>query len=282
MSQTLLGRRGAHRSNKAHDGGVDQSGHMQSLRKPSAFLTLTEPWRASIDMGVMLARLPELLSAPRGDGHPVLVLPGFATSDWMTQALRSYLAWLGYDSKPWRLGVNIGHRVLGEGEQQLRSRLRAIARKANTKVSLIGWSLGGTMARQMAREHPDLVRRVISLGSPFTGDPEAIAIRRMYELISHESMVSDAWLDRFERDRAPPAVPTTAIYSANDGVTAWQNCVEQPGDNIENIEVGGSHLGLTHNAEVLLHVARILARPEPHTPLPESQKVKLRNDGPSA
>lgn len=197
---------------------------------------------------------------PRGDGHTVMVLPGFATSDRMTQALRNYLSWLGYDSKPWRLGFNTGYGKLGKDQAELRSRLAEIMRHSDDKVSLIGWSLGGTMARQMARENPEWVRRVITLGSPFTGNPDAIIIRRMYEWISREAFDSDHWRARFERDRAPPKVPTTAIYSPNDGITAWQNCIEQPADHIENIEVSGSHLGLTHNSKVLLHIAEILAR----------------------
>jgi pimeloyl-ACP methyl ester carboxylesterase len=231
-----------------------------AIRKPSLLLTLTEPIRAAFDVAGMFARLPELIAAPRGDGHTVVVLPGFATSDLMTQALRNYLSWLGYDSEPWRLGYNTGYIKLGENEEALRARMAQIARCSGEKVSLVGWSLGGTMARQMAREHPEWVRRVITLGSPFTGNPDAIAIRRMYERISRETLDSDHWRARFERDRAAPGVPTSAIYSPNDGITAWQNCVEEAADHIENIEVGGSHLGLTHNPQVLLHIAEILAR----------------------
>lgn len=237
-------------------------GSQTGIRKPSIWLTLTEPMRAAMEVSCMFARLPALMEAPRGDGHTVMVLPGFATSDFMTQALRNYLSWLGYDSEPWRLGFNTGYQKLGEEQAHLRARLGQIARRSSNKISLVGWSLGGTMARQMAREHPEWVRRVVTLGSPFTGNPDAIAIRRMYERVSGETVYSDEWRLRFERDRAAPAVQTTAIYSPNDGITAWQNCVEEPAPHIENIEVGGSHLGLTHNPEVLLLVAKILARPE--------------------
>ena len=232
----------------------------EAIKSPSLWLSATEPLRAAFEVASMFARLPTLLAAPRGDGHTVMVLPGFATSDLMTQALRNYLSWLGYDSEPWRLGFNTGYLKLGEDEANLRSRLAELAARSEHKVSLIGWSLGGVMARQMAREHPETVRRVITLGSPFTGNPSAITIRRLYELISRESTKSETWRQRFERDRHAPNVPCTAIYSPTDGITAWQNCVEEPADHTENIEVRGSHLGLTHNPEVLLHVAKILAR----------------------
>lgn len=231
-----------------------------AIEKPSVLLTWSEPMRAALEAVSMIARLPELLSAPRGDGHTVMVLPGFATTDLTTQALRNYLSWLGYESEPWSLGFNTGYVKLGEDQGALRSRLADLARSSGGKVSMVGWSLGGTMARQMAREHPEWVRRVITLGSPFTGDPDAIVIRKMYEWLSREKLDSDLWRARFERDRAPPKVPTTAIFSPNDGITAWQNCIEESGEYTENIEVGGSHLGLTHNPTVMLHVAKILAR----------------------
>lgn len=234
---------------------------IHAIKSPGVWLSATEPLRAAFEAASMFARLPTLLAAPRGDGHTVMVLPGFATSDLMTQALRNYLSWLGYYSEPWRLGFNTGYLKLGEDEADLRARLADLAARAEGKVSLIGWSLGGVMARQMAREHPEMVRRVITLGSPFTGNPDAIAIRRLYQLISGENLESETWKKRFERDRHAPNVPCTAIYSPTDGITAWQNCIEEPAAHTENIEVRGSHLGLTHNPAVLLHVAEILARP---------------------
>ncbi|QGN54607.1 alpha/beta fold hydrolase [Novosphingobium sp. Gsoil 351] len=239
----------------------DLARESEAIAAPGLWLSATEPLRAALEFASMFARLPALLAAPRGDGHTVMVLPGFATSDVMTQALRNYLSWLGYDSEPWRLGFNTGYLKFGEDQAGLHARLSELAGRSADKVSLVGWSLGGMMARQMARRYPEAVRRVITLGSPFTGDPRAISIRGMYKLVSGESVDSASWRERFERDRAPPAVPTTAIYSRNDGVTAWRNCIEEPAAHTENIEVGGSHLGLTHNPEVLLHVAAILARP---------------------
>ena len=241
-------------------GPLSDVGVGSSITSPSMWLSATEPLRAVFEVANMFARLPTLLAAPRGDNHTVMVIPGFATSDLMTQALRNYLSWLGYDTEPWRLGFNTGYLKLGEDESNLRSRLAELAARSGDKVSLIGWSLGGVMARQVAREHPEMVRRVITLGSPFTGNPKAISIRRLYQLISGESLEDETWRKRFERDRPAPDVPCTAIYSPTDGITAWQNCVEVPAAHTENIEVRGSHLGLTHNPEVLLHIAEILAR----------------------
>lgn len=116
------------------------------------------------------------------------------------------------------------------------------------------------MSRQMAREHPEMVRQVITLGSPFTGNQDAIVIRKIYELVSGDDLSSSQARKRFRRDEAPPAsVPTTAIYSRYDGITAWQNCVEKETETTSNVEVRVSHLGFTHSADVFLAIARQLA-----------------------
>lgn len=231
----------------------------RSLGLPAVWLTATEPFRAGLDVLELWCRLPQLVFAPRGDGHNVVVLPGFATADPMTVALRQFLQFIGYNSMPWGLGFNTGFAALGEDIERLKTKLRQAFEAQDAKVSLIGWSLGGIMARRLAREHPDHVRQVIALGSPFTGNPEAVAIKRIYEWISGEQLSSEEARARFERDRETPSVRTTAIWSRADGITNWRNCREEPVDHARNIEVGGSHLGLTHNADVFLRVAELLA-----------------------
>jgi len=228
---------------------------------PPATLTWSEPIRAFWEMSKLALKFPSLLSAPRGDGHSVLVIPGFATSDTATFVLRRYLDLLGYQANPWLLGINTGFKALGKNEIKLRTRLREIYNRSGRPVSLVGWSLGGIMCRLLARDHPEMVREVILIGSPFTGDPNAIVIRRLYELISGEIYSSSEGRRRFERDRSSLTDKNVhAIYSKSDGITAWENCLEEPEISEQSIEIRGSHLGMTHNPQVYSSVAAILGK----------------------
>ncbi len=225
---------------------------------PSKTLQLLE-LRAFSEFGASLALLPLLRRAPRGDGHPVLVLPGLIASDTSTRPLRGYLADRGYDVHGWGLGRNMGLRP--GLESKLKARLRAIHRASGRKVSIVGWSLGGVFARELAGSVPDAVRTVITLGSPIRGNPRSTNAWRVYELASGQS-VDDPGL-RLPRDAAPP-VPTTSIYSRTDGIVAWQCSVQSASDRTESIEVMGSHCGLGVNASVLYAVADRLSQPADH------------------
>ena len=118
------------------------------------------------------------------------------------------------------------------------------------------------MARHMARDLPESVRQVITLGAPFTGDPKATSIRKLYEMLSGDDMDAPQSRAAWHANRAPPSVPTTSIYSRSDGITAWQNFLEIETAIAENVEIVGSHLGLLHNAVALSVVADRLAQPE--------------------
>ena len=225
-------------------------------RPPSRFLQLLE-LRALSEFGASMALLPLLRRAPRGDGHPVLVLPGLIASDGSTRPLRAYLADRGYDVHGWGLGRNLGLRA--GVESKMKTRLREIHRATGRKVSLVGWSLGGVFARELASAAPEAVRSVITLGSPIRGNPRSTNAWRVYELASGQS-VDDPKL-RLPRHAAPP-VPTTSIYSRTDGIVAWQCSVERAGDHTESVEVMGSHCGLGVNASVWYAVADRLAQPE--------------------
>jgi pimeloyl-ACP methyl ester carboxylesterase len=225
-------------------------------RPPSKLLQLLE-LRAFSEFGASLALLPLLRRAPRGDGHPVLVLPGLIATDTSTRPLRAYLKDRGYEVHGWGLGRNLGLR---RGvEAKIKARLREIHRRSGRKVSIVGWSLGGVFAREIASDAPDAVRSVITLGSPIHGDPRSTNAWRVYELASGQS-VDDPRVRR-PRDAAPP-VPTTSIYSRSDGIVAWQCSVERSTDHTECIEVIGSHCGLGVNASALYAIADRLAQPE--------------------
>jgi pimeloyl-ACP methyl ester carboxylesterase len=226
------------------------------LRPPSLLLLALEGTRAMWEFGASLAALPILQSAPRGDGHSVLIFPGLVATDLSTQPLRRYLQGQGYEPHAWGLGRNLGPRpgVL----DACRERIRTLRRKSGRKVSLIGWSLGGVYAREMAKDSPGDVRCVITLGTPFRGSPRATNAWRVYEFASGETVDT---INREEIERPPP-VPTTSIFSRTDGVVAWQCSVEREARAVENIEVEASHIGLGVHPAVLYAVADRLAQPE--------------------
>ena len=226
------------------------------LTPPSQLLLALEV-RGIFELQAFFASYPLLRQAPRGDGHPVLVLPGLAAGDLSTRLLRAYLKQQGYAAHGWKLGANRGPRP--GVEEAMDARLAELAERYQRKVSVIGWSLGGVFARELARRAPELVRQVITLGSPFANEPKASNAWRVYEFLSERQV--DDWPGR-EAMKLPPPVPSTAIYSRTDGIVAWQGCREQDADTTENIEVEGSHCGLGHNPAVIYAIADRLALPE--------------------
>jgi pimeloyl-ACP methyl ester carboxylesterase len=224
---------------------------------PPSRLLLALEVRGIWELQAFFAAYPLLRRAPRGDGHPVLVLPGLAASDVSTRPLRTYLRAQGYAAHGWKQGPNHGPRP--GVETGMDARLAELAGRYQRKVSLIGWSLGGVFARELARRAPALVRQVITLGSPFANEPKASNAWRLYEALSGRQ-VGD-WPGR-EAMKLPPPVPSTAIYTRTDGIVAWQGCLEQESAMTQNIEVEGSHSGLGHNPVVLYAIADRLALPE--------------------
>jgi len=223
---------------------------------PSKLLELLE-LRVVPELATTLAALPLLQLAPRGDGHPVLVLPGLVATDGSTQLLRAFLADRGYAVQGWGLGRNVG--LVRGLEAKMVERVRSLHASGGRAVSLVGVSLGGLYARELAARLPRAVRSVISLGAPVRGHPKDTNVWRLYEMTSGRS-VEDA---RIRRPRVPPDhVPTTSIYSRSDGLVAWQACVEAPAAQRECIEVVGSHCGLGVNAAALHAIADRLAQPE--------------------
>jgi pimeloyl-ACP methyl ester carboxylesterase len=226
------------------------------IKPPSKFLLLAEG-RALWEAGAAMALWPLLQLTPRGDGHAVLVLPGLVASDISTKLLRRYLQGRGYDAHGWGLGRNLGPR---QGiEAGMLQRLESLHAESGRKVSLVGWSLGGVYARLLASSRPELVRSVVTLGSPFTGSARATNAWRVYEGVSGQSSEDPR---RMRHVEPTPSVPTTSIFSRSDGVVAWRCSVERPGPNAENIEVVASHLGLGAHPAVLYALADRLAQPE--------------------
>ncbi len=244
--------------------GRSQIGYMThaDIRAPSLLLASLEMARAAVETSALAMSAPLLATAPRGDGHPVLVLPGFATDDGATMLLRAFLAQLGYDMHAWELGRNYDHRTVGQNGEHLARRIDAIRDATGKRISLIGWSLGGVIAREAARRDPEAVRQVITLGSPFSGNPRATNLNSLYERMTGNIVATPAMIERFSTGHHPLKVPATAVYSKTDGVTAWQNCIVAADDQAENIPVYASHFGMVLNPSVYLVIADRLAQEE--------------------
>jgi pimeloyl-ACP methyl ester carboxylesterase len=227
-----------------------------ALKAPGVFLLAMEG-RAPFEWGAAMAAWPLLKMAPTGDGHPVIVFPGLAAGDLSTVLLRNFLRAQGYLTYGWDLGLNLGPR---EGViRKSVERVQQIHQDTGRKVSLIGWSLGGIYAREFAKALPDAVRAVITLGTPFTGDPKATNAWRLYEFASGHKLDDPELLAHL---REAPPVPTTSIFSRSDGVVAWPLSLQEEATHAENIEVQASHIGLGMNPAALYAMADRLSQPE--------------------
>jgi pimeloyl-ACP methyl ester carboxylesterase len=224
---------------------------------PALALYLTEPARGLADFASLPLAALWLPVAPRGDGHGVLVLPGLLASDTSTAALRLFTSWLGYDVHGWELGRNRGPTdAVLDG---LPAALTGLADRAGGPVSIIGWSLGGIYARELAREYPGLVRQVITLGSPFAlAEPGHTRADGVYQRSRGQH---SARIPTREAVARPIGVPSTAVYSRHDGIVCWQNCVEAESELHINVEVRCSHLGFGVDPATLWLIADRLALP---------------------
>lgn len=225
---------------------------------PLRLLLLLEPQRALLEAMTLPGAQPFLRQAARGDGHPVLVLPGFTAGDGSTRVLRRFLRQQGYASHPWLLGTNRG--PVGNLREKLLERVITLADRYNEPLSIVGWSLGGIYARELAKALPDRVRQVVSLGSPFANASRKSNASGLYDRFTKNEPSADA-NERAADLRTPPSVPSTAIYTRTDGVVHWSTCLEPATDHTENIEVPGSHCGLGMNPLVLYAVTDRLSQP---------------------
>lgn len=225
------------------------------LTAPSKTQWAAEPWRMIGTIARIPGAWPDLMKAPRGDGRPVMVLPGLVNADRSNIVMRHYLRALGYRVEGWRLGRNLGQRAIGADGGKLIARVREMADRAGEPVTLIGVSLGGVMARFVAHREPALVREVITVSSPFAGDPKATNVWRAFEWLSGEKVDSPEVLNRREEIARPLPVPSTAIWSASDGLVNGAICHDA---NCREIEIRSSHMGVQMNPQALAAIAAVL------------------------
>jgi hypothetical protein len=243
---------------------------LQNLAPPGwglLALELRAPW----EFASLLPAWPALQRAPRGDGHRVVVYPGLSTGDITTLPLRKYLDSLGYETFGWNQGFNLGPRkgVMQAGKEQLRELLA----RSDAPISLVGWSLGGIYARELAKElnkeHAALrgkkasapIRSIITLATPFAAGPRSTNAWWLYELTSGREAQRES--AKYQLAHAP-SVPTSSIYSRSDGVVAWRGSLQgaqSHNPQTENIEVLASHCGMGINPSAWWAVADRLAQP---------------------
>ena len=208
-----------------------------------------------LELPRLVLRSPELARQPRGDGSPVMVLPGYGAGDGSTALIRAYLRGLGWDARGWGLGRNAGD--VPELIPKVVDRLEQLAREAGRSVALVGWSLGGVLAREAARERPQRARRIVTLGSPVVGGPKYTAVADAYRRRGVDLDAIEAEVE--ERNAIPLSTPITAIFSRRDGVVAWNACIDRRSERVEHVEVEATHLGLGFSADVLRIIAERLA-----------------------
>lgn len=229
---------------------------------PSKLLALTEGHRAMGELAAFVALRPLLSFLPRGDGHGVLVLPGFLASDSSTGPMRRLLRQLGYQVAGWNLGRNL--KVDNARVEAMARCVDELHRRTGGKISIVGWSLGGVFARELAKQMPDKVRSVITLGSPISDNRRYTNARPLFEAINGKRP-QPMRTGKFRALADAPPVPTTSILTKTDGVVHWRGSVQHPErghDRTENIEVFASHIGLGVNPAVMLAIADRLAQPE--------------------
>lgn len=254
--------------------------------QPALFDTMTEPLRAGIEATRLVLSLSSLYRGiPRGDGHPVLVLPAYGLGDVGLWPLRRFLIGLGYDAIEAGLGRN-----LDQGELRIRRiedaarfrrvqservvlRAREIHQQTGRRPSLVGWSMGGLFAFDAARLAPDSVRHAVTLGSPF-GDPRGTSLWNVMRRLNRSAVPVEeqdfsTWLTPVPCDEASPLAPITILYSERDGIVSEQAAridesatresgpVDLLGVRYERIE--SSHLGFSVNLEAYHALARALA-----------------------
>ena len=237
---------------------------------PSPWSTLLELTAVAEMIGFWASRAVLQKLLPKGDGHAVMVIPAFMTTDSSTVALREFLLRLGYDAQPWSLGRNPG--ICSKISARVQDRISCLADRSGRRVSLIGWSAGGLYARVVAHERHESVRQVVTLGTPFGIDfanNNDGLVGRFQRFISDDTLTPDAVIKSGYIHRSPP-VPSTSIISRRDGFANWKYSLDVGGAHTENISVPTSHLAMTRNPFVVALIAERLSQPEgawkPFTP----------------
>jgi pimeloyl-ACP methyl ester carboxylesterase len=223
--------------------------------RPSKLNSLLEA-RAPFEWLNTALQFSSFQNLPKGDGRPIVLAPGYLADKLSMRPLKVFLERLGYDVYDWDLGRNLGD--VDADIERLNAQIDALYSELGQPITLLGWSLGGVVARESTRLRPQAVREVITLGTPITGGPKYTSIGPQYAKLKGIDM------DSFEehvlaRNQIGFKQPVTSIFSKGDGVVGWEASVDTYNEQAKNIEVSGSHLGLGCNAQVWRIIAYLLA-----------------------
>lgn len=229
---------------------------LPQLRRPSAFNALLEA-RVPLEISGLLLASPALALSPRGRPRPIVLCPGYMADESSMAPLAAFLRFLGYRVYNWGLGRNSGG--VDGLVARVAPRVMDLADRAGEPVTMIGWSLGGVVARELARRRGELVSEILTMGTPVKGGPKYTSIGGAF------ASARGINLDQFElevhrRNSIGLSQPITVIYSKLDGVVGWEAAIDSYNPHAENIEVFGTHLGLGVNPRVWGLVARTLAK----------------------
>jgi alpha/beta superfamily hydrolase len=228
---------------------------ISSIQKPGLFWYLTEGIRTTFQLIRCLVFMAYHHFEQKGNGHPVLVVPGFLGSDVSTTLLRKFLTKLGYAAYGWDLGRNLGDL---EDLKRLTARIEFISQQHKGQpITVIGWSLGGIYVRECAKANPQLIQQIITLGSPFADLNAPNHARWIFDLISTGEKVDADWIAKVAE---PVPLKTTCLYSKHDGIVPWEACMEKVTDQLhQNIKVESSHFGFVANPAVFRVIEQVLA-----------------------
>ena len=229
--------------------------------------------RGLIELPRLLLRFPALALQPRGNGEPVLLFPGHGMGDGSTVILKAYLRLLGYRARGLGLGRNRG--PMADLLPRVLKRLASFSRRSNQKVTLIGWSFGGYLAREIARERPELVRQVITLGTPVIGGPKYTVVAERYRKRGMDIEAIAAEVE-WRNQTVLLQIPVLAIYSRADAIVAWQACMDRQTPNIKHVEVRTTHIGFGFSPEVFRVIAQRLAQGNDHSQREIDEKPRRR------
>ncbi len=224
--------------------------------KPPGQLQILRELGTPFAVARSVLRAPGLRHCPRGHGETVVVIPGYGAGDRSTAVIRRFLRSLRYRAEGWGLGINRGD--VEALIPQVQERVQQLGASAENPVHLIGWSLGGVLARETARDLPACVRSVITLGTPVIGGPRYTAVGRSYARRGFDFDHIDREIAR--RNKTPIRVPVTSIFSKTDGIVAWQATIDAATPHAEHLEVMESHLSLGFSSTVFRIIAERLSR----------------------
>jgi len=229
----------------------------QIIQRPSLLLFITEGLRSIYERANSVKFRQEFEPQTKGDEHPVLVIPGFLAGELSTKPLRDFVKKIGYTTYDWNLGRNYGRL---EDIETLINQIDELYNDHQQKITLIGWSLGGVYAREIAKRKPRFIRQVITLASPFKGLNKSNYAKWAYWLLNGKN-ADDLDPDLLASIPRPAPIPTTAIYSKKDGIVPWSLCLEDEKKDLhQNIEVDSAHLGMGFDKEVLELIANLLSQ----------------------